>query len=105
MIAITSTGNTLLAGIDKYFARCSYFLLFNETDGSHIFIENNCRTAKENAGLLAVDMLLKKGVRKVISGEFGMKVKSVLDEKKIQMILISDINKTINDIITLLKGK
>ena len=105
MIAISSTGNSLNASMDKFFARCSYFLLFNKKNNSYEFIENIYRTVSENAGLLTVDMLLKKKVRTVISGEFGMKVKSLLDEHKIQMVLISDLNKPINDIITLLKGK
>jgi hypothetical protein len=41
-------------------------------------------------------------VKKVISGEFGAKVKSLFDQLKIQLIVLPDQEKSINNIIDLL---
>jgi hypothetical protein len=40
---------------------------------------------------------------KIVSGEFGFKIKSLLVELRIQMIVVKDADKTIEDIIELLK--
>jgi predicted Fe-Mo cluster-binding NifX family protein len=102
-IAIASTGNTQDAKIDKHFARCSYFLIYDTVGNKYEFIENKNRTSKENAGLAAVKMMNELNVKRIISGEFGLKVKSRLDELKIQLVVITDHERKIKDIIKLLK--
>jgi hypothetical protein len=43
-----------------------------------------------------------RDVRKIISGEFGMKIKSLLDSLKIQMVVLKEPEKTIKEIIDML---
>jgi len=44
-------------------------------------------------------------VSKIVSGEFGMKIKSLLDSLKINMIILKDPKKKIKDIIEILNNE
>ncbi len=103
-IAITSTGNDLLAKMDKRFGRCSYFVIYDKENGSIEYIPNPARDAEEGAGPAAVQLVAAKGVSKIVSGEFGMKIKSLLDSLRIQMIALNREEKTIKEIIDLLNN-
>jgi predicted Fe-Mo cluster-binding NifX family protein len=101
-IAITSTGKTLESKLDQRFGRCSYFVFYNtETQGME-FLPNLFKDAEEGSGSASIKILTERNVSKIISGEFGIKVKPVLDSLKIQMIMLKDSDKTIQDIIHLL---
>jgi predicted Fe-Mo cluster-binding NifX family protein len=102
-IAIASTGKTTAAKIDKHFARCMYFGLYDTKTCDVDFIKNICRTMESNAGISVVECIRNMGAEKVISGEFGLKAKAELDKYSIQMIVITDPEKTIREIIELLK--
>ena len=101
-IAITSAGNTLSAKLDNRFGRCTYFVIYDPESGSTEFIPNPNKENVEGAGPAAVQFVASKGVQKVISGEFGGKVKSIFDSLKIQLIVIQDVEMTISEIIELL---
>jgi predicted Fe-Mo cluster-binding NifX family protein len=103
-IAIASTGKTASAKVDKHFARCMYFALYDTTTGDVDYMKNICRTMESNAGISVVECIRRLGVEKVISGEFGLKAKAELDKYSIQMIVITDSEKTIREIIELLKA-
>jgi predicted Fe-Mo cluster-binding NifX family protein len=51
----------------------------------------------------AVNMMRERGVKKVVSGEFGMNVKSMFDQMRVQLISLPDQTKTISQIIGMLK--
>jgi predicted Fe-Mo cluster-binding NifX family protein len=101
-VAITSTGNTLDSLLNQHFGRCEYFVVYDtDTKGLEIF-PNPYKNMEEGAGYSAVQLLAEKGVHKVISGEFGLKVKPILDSRKIQMIILKNPNKRISGILELL---
>jgi predicted Fe-Mo cluster-binding NifX family protein len=101
-IAITSTGNNLESNLDQRFGRCSYFTIYdNETKGME-FIPNPNKDAQEGAGPASVQLVASRNVQKIISGEFGIKIKSLLDSLKIQMIVLKEPEKTIGEIINML---
>jgi len=101
-IAITSTGNTLESELDERFGRCSYFVIYDtETRGTEI-LPNPNKDAQEGAGPAAVQIVASRGVEKIVSGEFGIKIKSLLDSLKIQMIAIKEQKKTVSEIIELI---
>jgi predicted Fe-Mo cluster-binding NifX family protein len=101
-VAITSTGNTLESTLDQRFGRCTCFVIYNtETKGIE-FIPNPNRDAQEGAGPASVQIVASRGVGKVISGEFGFKIKSLFDSLKIQMIVLKEPEKRISDIIDML---
>ena len=101
-VAITSTGNTLDSTLDQRFGRCTCFVIYNtETKGIE-FIPNPNRDAQEGAGPASVQIVASRSVEKVISGEFGIKIKSLFDSLKIQMIILKEPEKKISEIIDML---
>ena len=101
-VAITSTGNALTAKLDGRFGRCACFVVYDTETGASEFIPNPNKDQIEGAGQASVQLVASKGVKKVISGEFGAKVKSLFDQLQIQLIILPDQEKSINDIIDLL---
>ena len=101
-VAITSTGNSLSSKLDQRFGRCSHFMIYDtETKGME-FIPNPNKEAQEGAGPASVQLVASRNVQKIISGEFGIKIKSLLDSLKIQMIVLKEQEKKIEDIINML---
>ena len=101
-VAITSTGNCLDSKLDKRFGRCAHFVIYDtETKGME-FIPNPNKDAQEGAGPASVQLVASRNVQKIISGEFGIKIKSLLDSLKIQMIVFKEPEKTIGEIINML---
>jgi predicted Fe-Mo cluster-binding NifX family protein len=104
-VVITSTGNSLESKLDKRFGRCSYFVIYNtETQGME-FLPNPNKDAEEGAGNASVNLLASQNINKIISGEFGMKIKPSLDSLGIQMIMIKKYDMTIHEILNLLNNK
>jgi len=101
-VAITSTGNTLESKLDQRFGRCAFFVIYDTETGGTEFIPNPNKDALNGAGPASVQIVASRNVSKIISGEFGIKIKSLLDSLKIQMIVIKDTEKTIQDIINML---
>ena len=104
-IAITSTGNNPEAKLDSRFGRCSYFAVFDTESLSTEFIPNPNKENIEGAGPASVQLVASKGVKKVVSGEFGAKVKSIFDSLQIQLVVLNDTEKKISEIIELLNHK
>ena len=101
-VAITSTGNSLESKLDQRFGRCGVFIIYDtETKGME-YIPNPNKDAQSGAGPASVQLVASKNVRKIISGEFGIKIKSLLDSLKIQMIVLKEPEKTIGEIINML---
>lgn len=101
-IAITSQGNSLESKLDQRFGHCQFFVTYNSDNGTIEIIPNPYHNVEEQAGALAVKLLSSKNVAKIISGEFGLKVKPMLDSLKIQMIILKDDSKTVQTIIEML---
>jgi predicted Fe-Mo cluster-binding NifX family protein len=100
--AITSTGNTLESKLDQRFGRCSYFVIYDTETAGLEFLPNHGKEAQEGAGPAAVQLVASRDVKKIISGEFGIKIKSMLDRLKIQMIVMKEPEKTIKEVIEML---
>ncbi len=101
-VAITSTGNSLNSTVDRRFGRCAFFVVY-DTDNSGIeFIPNPNKDLEKGAGPLSVQLVTSRNVKKIVSGEFGMKIKSLLDSLKIQLIVLNETEKKIGEIIEML---
>ncbi|MBP7210707.1 MAG: NifB/NifX family molybdenum-iron cluster-binding protein [Paludibacteraceae bacterium] len=96
-IAISSEGNTLSSLIDSRFGRCDFFAIFDTETQDTIFFPNPAKESSEGAGPAAVQFIASKGVKKIVSGEFGGKIKSLLDNLQIDML--NDSGKSISEII------
>jgi len=101
--AITSTGQSADYMLDNHFARCAYFIIYDDENGGLEIIPNPNLKKLENAGPASVDLLLSKGVKKVVSGEFGSKIKDLFDRYKIQLVMMRKPSR-IAEIISLLEG-
>lgn len=103
-VAITSNGNSLDSKLDQRFGRCGYFVIYDiETKGLE-FIPNPNKDVQEGAGPASVQLVASRNVQKIISGEFGIKIKSLLDSLKIQMIVMKQSEKSIKEIIDMLNN-
>lgn len=103
-IAISSTGNTLESTIDQRFGRCAFFVIYDTTTNAMEFIPNPNKDAEEGAGPASVQLVASRNVNKIVSGEFGMKIKPLLDSLKIQMIILKEPDKKIKDIFEMLNN-
>ncbi len=101
-IAITSTGNNPESLLDSRFGRCSYFVIFDTDSHSIEFIPNPNKENIDGAGPASVQLVASKGAKKVVSGEFGSKVKSMFDSLQIQLIVLNNPEKKISEIIEML---
>jgi predicted Fe-Mo cluster-binding NifX family protein len=104
-VAITSTGNNLESLLDSRFGRCSYFVIYDTTSHSTEFIPNPNKENIEGAGSASIQIIAARGAEKVVSGEFGAKVKSIFDSLQIQLVVLKDPEKKISQIIELLNHK
>ena len=100
-VAITSSGNTAESLLDQRFGRCAYFAFYDTESRELTFEDNAAKNAEEGAGPAAVAFVANKGVVKIISGEFGFKIKGMLTDLNIQMVMVKE-SKTIQDIVNLL---
>ncbi len=101
-VAITSTGNSPDSMLDPRFGRCSWFVIYDTETGSTEFIPNPYKNEEEDVGLAVVNLIISRQVKEIISGEFGVKVKSLLDRRQVQLILLKESGFTITKIIELL---
>ena len=101
-IVITSCGNSPDAKLDSHFGRCAYFVFYDTETGGMEYLPNPYKELEAEAGSSAVNLIASRGVAKCVSGELGVKVKPLLDSLKIQMIVLRNQVKTIQEIINLL---
>jgi predicted Fe-Mo cluster-binding NifX family protein len=101
--AITATGNKSDSLIDTKFGRCSFFVIYDSETGSVEYIPNPFVDVEESAGADSVKLLSARGVKQIIAGDFGSKIKPALDSLKIRMIVIKDAGKKISEILELLE--
>ena len=101
-VAISSIGNSPDAKLDSHFGRCSYFVIYDTETSATEYIPNMYKENIEGCGPASVQFLASKGVKKIVSGEFGVKVKAISDSFQIQLIVLKDQEKTINEISRLL---
>lgn len=101
-IAITSNGNTLDSKLDMSFGRSAYFVVYDTESRAMEYIPNPNREAEEGAGTASVHLMASRSVKKIVSGEFGLKIKPLLDSLRIQMIVLKQPTKTIKEVIGML---
>jgi predicted Fe-Mo cluster-binding NifX family protein len=102
-VAITSTGNSLESTIDQRFGRCAFFVIYDTETGGVEILPNPNRDAQEGAGPASVQLVASRDVQKIVSGEFGVKIKSLLDSLRIQMVVYKEPEKTVQSVIDMLK--
>lgn len=67
-------------------------------------IGNNNKDAKGGAGTKAVEKIAELEVTTVVSGDFGSKAKTLLERLKIKMVMFTESEKSVQDIIDKVKN-
>ncbi len=101
-VAITCRENDRNAIVDQRFGRCVWFAIYDTETAELEFVQNTARDADGGAGPAAVAVVAGKGVAKILSGEFGPKIKQMLMELNIQMVMVKE-EKTVAELIGILK--
>ena len=101
-VAITSTGQSLESKLDQRFGRCAFFVIYDTETGGGEILPNPNKDAEEGAGPASVQLVASKEVEKIVSGEFGYKIKSLLDSLRIQMVVYKEPEKTVKSVIDML---
>lgn len=103
-IVITSTGNSLSSKLDLRFGRAAWFCVYNIETNESSFIENENKDAKGGAGTKTAEKMAEIGAKRIVSGDFGPKAKALLDRFNIEMVILDDSSKSIEDIIKKLRN-
>jgi predicted Fe-Mo cluster-binding NifX family protein len=104
-IAITSTGNSTDSFLDHRFARCAFFIFYDTESEAIEIIPNPNKDLEEMAGPASVEFVASKMATKIVSGEFGVKIKPLLDSMKIQLIVVKNKKIKVSEIIQMLNHK
>ncbi len=96
---ITSTGDSLNSEFDLRFGRASWFCIYDMENRKTEFIKNVNKDLNGGAGIKSAELVAELGVKQIISGDFGPKAKSMLEKMKIQMVVINEKSKTVQEII------
>lgn len=86
MIAISATGKKTRDLMDIRFARCPHFVLIDDQDT--VTVDNPYFEEESDVATRVINWLHQLGVKKVITGEVGPKAQNLLQEKKIQIVLM-----------------
>ena len=70
-VAISATGNTLSASVDRVFGRCAWFLFVDSETMECEALENKNAEAASGAGTSCAQLVMEREVDAVISGQVG----------------------------------
>ena len=102
-IAIAAVGDSVTSEISKRAGRAPYYLVF---DGNGVFLKslkNPSQNRGHGASSGVVNLLIKESVKTVIAGNFGDKMKKLLETNKIEYHEHAGIAKEIVE--TIIKNK
>jgi predicted Fe-Mo cluster-binding NifX family protein len=85
-IAISSTGPDVSAAVDPRLGRCSFFIIYDDVDGSYEAVPNQFQGAGGGAGTQAAQLLVGRGVQTVLTGNSGPNAFAVLQGAGINVI-------------------
>lgn len=90
--------------ISSRFTRSNYFAILNSDLRKINIVQNPYSSKNKDAGLISLERLVSKyNVDTLIAFELGIKVQKAANQKKLQLILLDNRNKTLDDIKDLLK--
>lgn len=98
MIAFTVCSDKEDSQIQECFGKSNYFYIIDKTNSKKYFLQNTAKDFPKNSGKNAAMILINKGVKTVVSSNFGTNVKKIFDKHKIQIVILSTKYKTLQDI-------
>ncbi|MGC8865209.1 MAG: NifB/NifX family molybdenum-iron cluster-binding protein [Bacteroidales bacterium] len=104
-IAIASTGNETKSRLSPVFSRCNTFVFFDSETHALEFFPNPFKNAGNEAGNLAMQLMVSRGVDMVVGMRFGQKIKQGFDSRKICMVIYKDPQMEVGDVVRLLNKR
>lgn len=98
-IAVTSTGNTLESIASQKFGRCQYFIIIDPDTMKFEAVLNPGEQMQGGAGPKAAELIIKKGVKVLLTGHVGDKAEETLKRGKIKIIDELTGNEKVKDVI------
>ncbi len=98
-LAIALKGNNLTEKLDDRFGRSKYFCIYDLDSKTTSFIKNKYAAEKDSVGKHVVDLLIDQNIEMIVACEYGRKVRTILEKKKIQMVMVQDVSLTGEEII------
>lgn len=102
-IALALKGNNLAEKLDDRFGRSNYFCIYNFNDKTAKFIKNKYANETDGVGKNVSELLIDQNVEMIVAAEFGRKVRTILEKKKIQMVIVQNSSLTGEEIIKMIK--
>ena len=91
-ICLTATKNNLEAQIDSRFGRCNYFIFIDSEKNQIKSIKNDVSEVTEDAGVLAAQIIAKKLIKYVITGNVSSRAMQALKTSGIEVYIVRDIS-------------
>ena len=98
-LAIALRGNNLTEKLDDRFGRSKYFCIYDLNSKTADFLENKYATEQDGVGKHVIDLLVDQNVEMIIACEIGRKVRTILEKKKIQMVIVHNVSLTGEEIL------
>ncbi|SHF72836.1 Predicted Fe-Mo cluster-binding protein, NifX family [Mariniphaga anaerophila] len=102
--AISSTGKTEKSFLDLRFGKCENIIIYTTATEEVNILENPFKN-EDHSGIHLVKFLQDKGVSTIITGEVGPKVSNLLEQEKMQLVLLHEEKIKIEEIIERIKKK
>ncbi len=103
MKAITVKENNTNSPIEDCFGKTRYFCLIDDLSCKIEFVLNPGNNLPSHSGKKAVAFLASLGVTSVISGNYGITVKKLLDKHGIQTVIIPSRYETLSQLLGVMK--
>jgi predicted Fe-Mo cluster-binding NifX family protein len=84
-IAVTSTGNILESIASQKFGRCQYFIIIDPDTMKFEAVLNPGEQMQGGAGPKAAELIIKKGVKVLLTGHVGDKAEEALKRGNIKI--------------------
>ena len=85
-IALSTDAEDLDGSLNPTFGRSRRFLIYDNLTGKHQWLANPGFGAASGAGVQAAHLLVEQGVNQVVSGQFGLKARPILEQAGIRVI-------------------
>lgn len=96
---IASSGNLVSHRIDEHFGRAPWLVKFIKEERKTFFYENPYKDLAGGISEKMIEWLKKEEISVVIAAEFGSKMRDKLENEKIRMVVMDDLNLTVQEII------
>jgi predicted Fe-Mo cluster-binding NifX family protein len=86
-VAVSAMGSTLDAAVDPRFGRCQVFVLVETDDMTFEAMENESGTLGGGAGIQSAQLMARKGVKTVLTGNCGPNAHQTLTAAGIEVVV------------------